>query len=192
MVFEWEETFLSIWLFPWSLGRSIIALRLQTEMAQTHRHPANQNGSCGSGTHRPLISLGLGLVWCEQTKGITPAHLCSCQVVCQNGKRFFKEKLQRKAVGCFLPTRSSVWPRSSPQSLSSCGFSELRRRFLCRFFISSTCHLAGSAIVPCPFSPCSFCRDKSCHPLVISTFVAFVFGPTSEVHLVFYVPAFHA
>lgn len=104
MVFEWEETFLSIWLFPWSLGRSIIALRLQTEMAQTHRHPANQNGSCGSGTHRPLISLGLGLVWCEQTKGITPAHLCSCQVVCQNGKRFFKEKLDREKLwAAFCP-----------------------------------------------------------------------------------------
>lgn len=60
--------------------------------------------------------------------------------------------------------------------------------FLCRFFDSSVCHLAVSAIVSRLFFFCS----ELCHSLMISTFVAFVFGCTLEVHLVFYLPPIHA
>lgn len=184
--------FLSVWLLPWKLGRSIIVFRTQTETDQIHRQPRDQNRSCGSGTHHALIRFGLvaGLV-CVHTK--TSASVCLCPLPSCLPKRgkIWERKLERKVVGCYSPPPSGQ-PGPADSHPSSCGFSELRRHFLCGFFNSSTCHLAGSAIVPFPFSPCSFCRDESCHPLVISTFVAFVFGPTSEVHLVFYVPAFHA
>lgn len=83
--------FLSVWLFPWRLGGSIIVFRPQTETDQIHRQPTDQNGSCGSGTHHALIRFGLVSVWCAQTKAITPVRLCPCQVVCQNGERFGKE-----------------------------------------------------------------------------------------------------
>lgn len=185
--------FLSVWLFPWKLGKGIIVFRTQTETDQIHRQPRDQNRSCGSGTHHALIRFGLvaGLVCVSRLKHPPQSATALCQVVCQNGERFGKESWREKlwAVTVHPP---SGRPGPADSHPSSCGFSELRRHFLCGFFNSSTCHLAGSAIVPFPFSPCSFCRDESCHPLVISTFVAFVFGPTSEVHLVFYVPAFHA
>lgn len=181
--------FLSIELFPWRLGSSIIVFGTQTETDQTRRQPTDQNGSCGSGTLHALIRFGLGWFWCVHTKTSTPVCLWPCQVVCQ--KRPKISNTLEKADGCYSPPPLGA-TGASRQSPSSCGFSELRRHFLCGFFNSSTCHLAGSAIVPFPFSPCSFCWDELCHPLMISTFVAFVFGPTSEVHLVFYVSAFHA
>lgn len=125
--------------------------RAQKETDQTHRQPPDQNGSCGKGTRHASIWFGLvfGLVW---TNAITPVLLCPCQTLCQNRVR---GDSQSTLVG--LVSRG--------------------RHFLCGFFNSSACHLAGSAIVPGPFSPCSLCRDESCHPLVISTFVAFVFWP---------------
>ena len=187
--------FLLVRLFPWRLGRSIIVLRPQTETDQTRRRPTNQDGSCGSGTHHALIRFGLVSVLYVWTKAIALVCLSQFWQSTWQQQRLWERKSEgEKSRGLFLarPPAPSARPGSSRQSLSSCGFSELRRHFLCGFFNSSTCHLAGSAIVPIPFSPCSFCRDESCHPLVISTFVAFVFGPTSEVHLVFYVPAFHA
>lgn len=183
--------FLSIELFPWRLGSSIIVFGTQTETDQTRRQPTDQNGSCGSGTLHALIRFSLGWVWCVHTKTSTPVCFWPCQVVCQNWPNISNKKLGSKSQRLLQSTPLGA-TGGSRQSPSSCGFSELRRHFLCGFFNSSTCHLAGSAIVPFPFSPCSFCWDELCHPLMISTFVAFVFGPTSEVHLVFYAPAFHA
>lgn len=60
--FERKQTFVSVWLFPWRLGSSIIVFRTQTETDQTHRQPTDQNGSCGRGIHHALIRFGFGLV----------------------------------------------------------------------------------------------------------------------------------
>lgn len=60
--FERKQTFVSVWLFPWRLGSSIIVFRTQTETDQTHRQPTDQNGSCGRGIHHALIWFGFGLV----------------------------------------------------------------------------------------------------------------------------------
>lgn len=95
--------FLSVWLLPWKLGRSIIVFRTQTETDQIHRQPRDQNGSCGSGTHHALIRFGLvaGLV-CARTK--TSASVCLCPLPSclakwvRFGKESWKEKLQAVTV----------------------------------------------------------------------------------------------
>ncbi len=142
--------FLSVWLFPWRVGSSIIVFRTQTETDQTHRQPTDQNGSCGSGTHHALIRFGFGLVcadWSHHPSVSLPLPSC----LPKQGK-IWKRKLEREKLWavCSTPLRLARPSRHSP---GSCGFSELRRHFLCGFFNSSTCHLAGSAIVPCPFLP---------------------------------------
>lgn len=184
--------FLSIELFPWRLGSSIIVFGTQTATDQTRRQPTDQNGSCGSGTLHALIRFGLGWVgFGVCTLKHPPQSVFDlAKLLAKNDQKSATESWVEKAKAYSPPPLGAAG--ASRQSPSSCGFSELRRHFLCGFFNSSTCHLAGSAIVPFPFSPCSFCWDELCHPLMISTFVAFVFGPTSEVHLVFYVSAFHA
>lgn len=94
--------FLSVWLFPWKLGKGIIVFRTQTETDQIHRQPRDQNRSCGSGTHHALIRFGLvaGLV-CVQTE--TSASVCHCPLPSCLPKRgkIWERKLERKAVGCY-------------------------------------------------------------------------------------------
>lgn len=67
--------FLSAWLFPWRLGRSIIVFMAQTEMDLTHRQPTDQNGSCGSGTQHALIRFGLVLVSGIYTRKASPQSI---------------------------------------------------------------------------------------------------------------------
>lgn len=89
--------FLSIELFPWRLGSSIIVFGTQTETDQTRRQPTDQNGSCGSGTLHALIRFGLGWFWCVHTKTSTPVCLWPCQVVCQKRPKISNRKLGRKS-----------------------------------------------------------------------------------------------
>lgn len=108
--------FLSIELFPWRLGSSIIVFGTQTETDQTHRQPTDQNGSCGSGTLHALIRFGLGWFWCVHTKTSTPVCLWPCQVVCQKRPNISNRKLGSKSRG--LLQSSPPWCNRSQSTVT--------------------------------------------------------------------------
>lgn len=109
--------FLSIKLFPWRLGSSIIVFGTQTETDQTRRQPTDQNGSCGSGTLHALIRFGLGWVGFGVCTLKHPPQSVSdlAKLFAKNGQISAAKSWGAKAKGCYSPPPSvQPGPADSP------------------------------------------------------------------------------
>lgn len=95
--------FLSIELFPWRLGSSIIVFGTQTETDQTHRQPTDQNGSCGSGTLHALIRFGLGWYGVCTLKHPPQSLSDLAKLFAKNDQISATESWVAKAEGCYSP-----------------------------------------------------------------------------------------